>query len=577
MIEQPFDLSKDHMLRVELITLSETESILVVVIHHIASDGWSTSVLVKEVVEMYNACEAGRDPELPQLAVQYADFAIWQRNYLQGDLLDNKMAYWKTKLQGVAPLQLPTDYTRPLIQRNRGALQSFRISELNAAALQQLSQQHGATLFMTLLSAFKVLLHRYSGQDDICVGIPIAGRQQQETENLVGFFVNTLALRSKLTGDESFTDLLRQIKGTTMEAYEHQEIPFEKVVEAVSKERDLSRSPLFQVMFVLRNTPEIPEFLLGDVSLTRDNFYHTTAQFDLTLFVTETERGLQCAVEYNTDLFDDDTVQKLTGHFSNLLESILQQPTQKIGLLPMLNKSEEKQLLCEFNDTDVEYPTNKTIINIFENQINKTPSEIALVFENESLTYHQLNDRSNQLAHYLQHSGVKAGMLVPVSIERSLNMIISVLAILKAGGVYVPVDPEYPAERISYMLEDAGAEIVISSKATRANLPLPAGIKLVEVDGSDQESINSHPTTNLSVKLDIDHLVYVIYTSGSTGKPKGVKMGGRGMVNLLNWQEKQFSNKNRRESAMRLITTLPSSLFIAGNPPISKNPLGLLV
>jgi len=545
-IDQPFDLSKDHMLRVELITLTEAESILVVVIHHIASDGWSTSVLVKEVVELYSAYEAEREPKLPQLAVQYADFAIWQRNYLQGDVLDKKMAYWKTKLHGVAPLQLPTDYTRPPVQRNRGALQSFRISESITAALQQLGRQHGATLFMTLLSAFKVLLHRYSGQEDICVGIPIAGRQQQETENLVGFFVNTLALRSGLNGDESFTDLLQRIKDTTMEAYEHQEIPFEKVVEAVSKERDLSRSPLFQVMFVLRNTPDIPEFLLGDVSLTREDFYHTTAQFDLTLFVTETGGGLQCAVEYNTDLFADDTIQKLTGHFSNLLESILQQPAQKIGLLPMLSKLEEKQLLYEFNDTDVEYPTDKTSIDIFENQVNKTPSDIALVFENESLTYQQLNERSNQLAHYLQSNGVRAGMLVPVSIERSPEMIISVLAILKAGGVYVPVDPEYPADRISYMLEDAGAEIVISSKATGANLRLPAGVKLVEVDGSHRDSINSQPTTNLLVKVDADHLVYVIYTSGSTGKPKGVKMGGRGMVNLLNWQEKQFSNKKRR-------------------------------
>ena len=545
-IDQPFDLSKDHMLRVQLITLTEAESILVVVIHHIASDGWSTSVLVKEVVELYSAYEAGREPILPQLAIQYADFATWQRNYLQGDLLDKKIAYWKTKLQGVAPLQLPTDHTRPPVQGNRGALKSFRISKAIAADLQQLGQQHGATLFMTLLSAFKVLLHRYSGQEDICVGTPIAGRQQQETENLIGFFVNTLALRSGLNSNESFTDLLQQIKGTTMEAYQHQEVPFEKVVEVVSKERDLSRSPLFQVMFVLRNTPEIPAFSLGEVNLTRENFYHTTSQFDLTLFVTETERGLQCAVEYNTDLFVADTIEKFTGHFTNLLESILQQPAQKIGLLPMLSQSEEKQLLYEFNDTDVEYPSNKTIIEIFENQVNKTPSEIALVFENESLTYDQLNERSNQLAYYLQKNGVRAGMLVPVSIERSLNMIISVLAILKAGAVYTPVDPEYPAERIVYMLEDAGAEIVISSKATGPILPLPPGVKLVEVDGADQDAVNSQPTTNLSVKVDADHLVYLIYTSGSTGKPKGVKMGGRGMVNLLTWQEKQFSNKKRR-------------------------------
>lgn len=546
LIAAPFDLSADYMLRATLVCQSPTTYILVVVIHHIASDGWSRSVLVNDFAAFYQALEKGLSAKLNPLPVQYADYAIWQRNYLQGEVLDRKINYWKIQLQAVPALQLPTDFQRPAKQSTKGAMSTFLVDKKLADALQTLSQQQGTTLFMTILAAFKVLMYRYTGQQDICVGTPIAGRQQQEVEQLIGFFVNTLALRSAVNGEAGFTELLQQVRATTLEAYAHQEAPFEKVVEAVVRERDMSRSPVFQVMFVLRNTPEVPELVMESAQLTAAPYKHTTALFDMTMFITETSAGLFGAIEYNTDLFKESSIQKMIGHFMKLLSSIIQAPQQKIGLLPMLAATEQEQLISGFNATGAAWPQTETVIDLFEAQASKTPDATALVFEDEKLSYSQLNERSNQLAHYLQSLGVTIGALVPVSIERSVDMIVSVLAILKAGAVYVPVDPEYPAERIAYMLEDTGATIVISSSKSSTDLPKSNGRKIIEVNGSDKDGIEKQPMENIGVKVDEDHLVYVIYTSGSTGRPKGVKMGGHGMVNLLSWQQKQFKNKNRR-------------------------------
>jgi len=540
LIVAPFNLSKDYMLRGSLITLSEQEFVLVVTMHHVASDGWSTAVLVKEVIELYNAYLENREPRLVPLPVQYADYAIWQRNYLHGEVLDKKINYWKNKLQDVAPLQLPTDYSRPAIRSNQGTSINFGIEKELTEKLQHVIQQQGTTLFMILLAVLKVLLHRYSGQQDICVGSPISNRTKHEVEGLIGFFVNTLALRSEVSSNASFTELLLQVRATTMEAYEHQDVPFEKVVEAVVKERDLSLSPLFQVMLVLQNNAAVPELRLGEVKLSIKEHEHTTTQFDITFNLTETSHGLQGSVEYATDLYNGKTILRMVDHFKMLLSSIVKNPHQKIGELQMLTAAEEQQLLIDFNNTKVDYPRDKTIIDLFEDQAAKTPGVIAVIFEEEQLTYQQLNERANQLAHYLRNRGVKEETLVPICIERSLDMITGILGILKAGGAYVPIDPEYPEERINYMLEDTAAAIVLTSKESISKLQAPAGVQILELDGDWLRLNGQLPTTNYQRITQPHHLAYVIYTSGSTGKPKGVMNEHRGLVNRLCWAQDYY-------------------------------------
>ena len=545
LIRKPFDLATDDMMRGTLIALDDEEHVLVVTIHHIASDGWSKSILVKEVVALYGSYINGLTSGLSPIEIQYADYAIWQRKYLEGEVLDQKIAYWKNKLQGVAPLQLPTDFPRPPVQGTRGSKINFTLPRALSLSIEQLSQQEGCTVFMTLLSAFKVLLYRYSGQQDICVGTPIANRLQQELEGLIGFFVNTLALRSEVNGNSSFTELLQQVRTNTTEAYQNQEAPFEKVVEAVVKGRDMSRNPLFQVMFVLRNTPEVPELRMGELAFSPMGFEHTTSLFDLTLFITETGNGLECSLEYNTDLYTAETIKRFVGHFKELLHAVVQSPGERIATLPMLTKAEEHKLLVEFNNTYVAYPRNKSIINLFEEQVLKTPDDIALVFEGQELCYRELNAKANQLAHYLRANGVKEDTPVPICIERGLEMVIGVVGILKAGAAYVPIDPDYPEERINYMLSDTDAALMITSTASKSKLANKEGARMVEID-AEWEVIGEFPSGDPQTHREPHHAAYVLYTSGSTGRPKGVKMPGGALVNLLMWQQKQFENKKRR-------------------------------
>ncbi|HET9280297.1 MAG TPA: amino acid adenylation domain-containing protein, partial [Flavitalea sp.] len=447
LVNKPFDLSRDNMLRASLIRVTDDEQILVVTMHHIASDGWSISILVKEVVELYESFVQRRTAELPPLEIQYSDYAIWQKDFLQGEVLDRKLEYWKQKLSGVAPLQLPTDYARPVVRSVNGATLRFTIDKELTDLLHKFSQENGVTVFMTLLSAFNVLMHRYSNQEDICVGTPVAGRQHEQLENLIGFFINTLALRSEVTGNSSFQDLVKQVRQTTLEAYEHQEVPFEKIVEAVVTERDMSRTPLFQVMFVFQNTPSVPALKLGEVQLTAVDHSYSTTQFDLSFIITEISNGLQGSVNYSTDLFDQATIDGMVSHFRQLLSAVVTQPQQAVGLLSMLSKKEEAEVLYGFNNTKVDYPSNKNINHLFEEQVRMKPHNKALIFENDVLTYAQLNERANQLAHYLASKGVTTETLVPICMEKSADLMIGILAILKAGGAYVPLDSSYPAER----------------------------------------------------------------------------------------------------------------------------------
>ena len=489
-----------------LVKLEEDEHILVVTMHHIASDGWSKSILVKEVIALYKAYSENVEALLPELPVQYADYSVWQQKYLHGEILENKIAYWKSKLDGVATLQLPADYSRPLIQSSRGATRSFNISRVLSAQLAGLSHNQGTTLYMTLLAAFKVLLHRYSGQEDICVGTPVAGRDQQELEGLIGVFINTLVLRSQVKGDMTFIELLQEVKETTLDAYGHQEVPFEKVVDAVVKERDMSRNPLFQVMFALQNTPDAPELELGGLVLSTEGRERTTAQFDIAFMIRETNTGIQGTVEYATDLYREETIERMISHYSKLLASIVTSADQLVDHLGMLSSAEEETLLSDFNATGSDYPKDKTVITLFEEQVIRYPEAIAVVFEGLGLSYSELNKRSNQLAHYLQSQGVKTGTLMPICVERGLDMMIGILGILKAGGAYVPVDPDYPADRINYMLEDTGAELVLSSIRSRDKL---SGVsRIIELDG-DWHLISNQPEINIAPKAAPGDLAHV--------------------------------------------------------------------
>ena len=543
-INKPFDLSKDYMIRADLIKLSEEENVLVVTMHHIASDGWSVSILINEVMEFYGSHYEDSKEEPEPLKIQYADFSIWQRENLTDEVLEKKLDYWKNKLEDTPPLDIPTDHKRPEAQSFRGASFDFTIDKELSDQLQNLSRRHGATLFMTLLAGFKLMMNRYSGQQDICIGTVVAGRQQQELEELIGFFVNTLALRSEVNNDESFNDFLQKVKQTTIEAQEHQDVPFEKVVDTVVKERSLSRHPLFQTVFVLQNTPESENFKLGDLELSLEKTIHDTSRFELTYSMYLSENGLEGSIEYCSDLYTEQTIERMTTHFKELLSEIVKAPEQKVGSFRMLSDPEKDKLLNEFNDTAKDYPKDKTVVDFFEEQVKKSPDSIAVVFEDKKLTYKELNERANQLARYLQNKGVKEETLVPICLERSLEMITGILGILKAGAAYVPIDPEYPEDRKRFMLEDTGAAIAVTDDLNNLKISGTENIEIININtgaDSDWQKISKLSKEDLKTKAKPENLAYAIYTSGSTGQPKGAMNEHRGIANRLNWAQDYFN------------------------------------
>ncbi|PSL41686.1 amino acid adenylation domain-containing protein, partial [Chitinophaga niastensis] len=529
LIIRPFDLSADHMLRAHLIVLGPREHILVITLHHIASDAWSAGIIVKELAGFYNAYIEGVPAQLPLPAIQYADYAIWQRAYLSGALMEQKLAYWKDKLAGVSVLNFPTDYPRPAVQSTRGEMREFKFDQELSAQLKALSLEHGVTLYMALLALFKVLLYRYSGQKDICVGSPVAGRTQEETEASIGFFVNTLALRSDLSGCPSFISLLEQVKQTTLAAYDHQEVPFEKVVEAVTKERNMSRHPLFQIMFELHNMPEASGLHLEALQLSEEPIEHVASQFDLIISLREDMEGLGGRIAYCADLYNAATIDRMILHFETLLRSVVKSPDEQIGALNMLTTAEMHQLSVTFNGAVAGYPVDKTIIDLFEEQAVRTPDARAVVFEDIVLTYRELDARANQLAHYLAGKGVNAETCVPVCMERSLEMIIGILGVMKAGGAYVPIDPTYPANRINFMITDIGAGLVVSSSGWNYPADENSAIEIIDII-NDWPTIAQLSTEKVRTKVLPSSLAYVIYTSGSTGQPKGVMVEHKSLV-----------------------------------------------
>ncbi|EDX71145.1 amino acid adenylation domain protein [Coleofasciculus chthonoplastes PCC 7420] len=529
--QTPFDLIKAPLFRVKLLCLNPQSHILILTLHHIISDGWSMGILIRELSSLYQAFCTGKSNPLTPLPIQYADFAIWQRQWLSGEVLDNQLSYWQKQLQGSpALLELPTNYPRPSQQTFRGHRQRFQLNPELTQQLKSLSQKTEATLFMTLLAAFATLLYRYSSQSDIVIGSPIANRNRKEIESLIGFFVNTLALRINLDENPSFNELLAQVKRVALEGYAHQDLPFEKLVEAIQPERSLSYSPIFQVVFVLQNAP-LGNLELPEITLTRLEIETETAKFDLLLSMRETEQGLTGVWEYNQDLFAGETITRMSEQFQTLLAGIVAHPEQSVSQLPILTEAQRHQLLVEWNNTQTDYPKDKCIHQLFEQQVEKTPEAVAVVFNEQHLTYRELNNRANQLAHYLQQLGVKPEYLVGICVERSLDMIVGLLGILKVGGAYVPIDPTYPTERITYMLEDAQVQVLLTQESLTQELPVNH-TQLICLDSQWQIIAQQSPDNPLT-DVTSDNLAYINYTSGSTGKPKGVEVLHRGVIRLL--------------------------------------------
>ncbi|MEM8720136.1 MAG: amino acid adenylation domain-containing protein [Cyanobacteria bacterium P01_G01_bin.39] len=527
---KPFALHTSPLLQVKLLRLSNSSHVLLITAHHIISDAWSMGLLIQELSSLYQAFLAGKPSPLPELPIQYGDFAVWQQQRVRGEEYQAQIDYWKQQLAGAPPLlELPTDKARPRVQTFNGATRKFYLDRDLSEQLKTLSQKTGTTLFMNLLAVFVALLSRWSNQEDIVVGTPIARRNQEQIEDLIGFFVNTLALRLDLTKNPSFSGLLAQVRQVSLDAFDRQDVPFDRVVEAIKPERNLSYSPIFQVMFAWQNAPmgtlELPGLTLSTLEIEGE-----TAKFDLTLAMAEAETGLICWWEYNTDLFEAETIARLDSYFQTLLAAVVSTPDQPVSQLPaLLSDRQRHQLLVEWNQTQSEYPHTKCIHELFADQVKRSPDAVAVAYEGSRLTYKELDVRANQLARYLQGLGVKSEFLVGICLDRSLEMIIGVLGVLKAGGTYLPLDPNYPQERLSFILDDAKVSILLTDEPLVTQLPQHnAAIVLLD---RDQQAISQMGKANLAVTATPDNLAYTVYTSGSTGQAKGVQIMHRSLVN----------------------------------------------
>jgi amino acid adenylation domain-containing protein len=524
---EPFNLAEGPLLRIKLLRLAEDDQVLLLTMHHIISDGWSIKVLIREMGALYEAYMNGRDAALPELPIQYPDFAVWQREWLQGERLEEQLSYWRAQLAGAPPLlELPTDRPRPTFKTFHGANVTLSFSKSLSEEITQLGRREGTTLFMTLLSAFYVLLHRYTNQEDILVGTPIANRNRAETESLIGFFVNTLVLRARFSDAMTFRELLGQVRETALEAYTHQDLPFEKLVEELQPERALSHSPLFQVAFHLQNV--LTERLnLSDLSMSQLEIETQTAKFDLLLSMTESKAGLVGKFNYNTDLFDAATITRMAEHFERLLEAAVSNPDEQISQLRMLSEAEQDRVLFEWNDTR-EFGENRPIHLAFAEQARRTPDAVAVRFEQDELTYNELNRRANRLAHRLRRLGVGPEVRVGLLARRSVEMVVAMLAVLKAGGAYVPLDPDYPRERLAFMLNASQCPVLVTQGVTAEGLA-DDGCRRVVVDTNIDAESDADPADD----TDPENPAYVIFTSGSTGTPKGIVIPHRAVNRLV--------------------------------------------
>ncbi|HEY0605659.1 MAG TPA: amino acid adenylation domain-containing protein, partial [Herpetosiphonaceae bacterium] len=540
---QPFDLTSGPLLRARLLRLHSADNhdqhLLLLNVHHIVVDGWSLDVLLRELAALYNAACAGQVATLPPLPIQYADYALWQQQQLQGERLERLLDYWRQQLAGLQPLALPTDHPRPSTSSTAGARLPVALDSSLVARLEQLSQQSGTTMFMLLLATLQVLLHRYSGQTDIAVGSPIANRTRAESEGLVGFLVNMLVLRANLAGQPTFRELLSHVRSVCLDAYAHQDLPFDLLVEELQPERSLGQHPLFQVLFVLQTLPPIEPELAG-LAVDMQALDSDSAKFDLTLDLRPSaDGGLHGYLEYATDLFETTTIQRMLGHLQTLLWAIAANPEERIAYLPLLTEAEQ-QMLINWNRSEAAYPRDAAVHQLIEAQAAHQPETTAIVFEGASLTYAALNTRANQLAHHLRAQGVGPDVLVALMVERGLEMIVGMLAILKAGGAYVPLDPAYPAERLQYMLSHSRAPVILTQAALVERLP-DHQAQVFRLD-ADWATLAAQPTTNPPRTVLPDHIAYIIFTSGSTGRPKGVMVKQQGLINLVHGLRAYFDD-----------------------------------
>lgn len=532
-----FDLSRGPLFRVELLRLAAQDHALIVNMHHIVSDEWSMGVLVRELTTLYEAYSRGEESPLEELEAQYADFALWQRRWLQGAPLKQQLAYWKRNLAGLEPLEFPTDYPRPAAPSHQAGMLRFSISTEVTSQLRELSRREGVTPFIVLLAAFQLLCGRYSGQEDIAVGTDVANRNQTEIEALIGFFVNQLVVRTNLGGAPSFIELLRRAREATLGAYVHQDLPFGQLVEELSPHRELGRAPLFQVKLVLQNAPQ-SDLKLGGLSLQGLDIEHRRVKFDLVVIMQERGGGLAGVMEYASDLFEASTVERLIGSLRLALEQVVADPFRRISDLDLLTASERRQILDQWNDTSQPYSDQACIHELFIRQVEKTPQAIAVVQGNRGLSYEQLDRSSNHLANYLRNVGVGPDVKVAVYMNRGLEQLTAILGILKAGGAYVPMDPAYPLERLAYMLQDTQAPVVLTEESLQESLPSSWSIVVcLDRDWSEITACSGDIPMRAGRP---ENLAYIIYTSGSTGRPKGVCVSHRGVCNLAQAQIDRF-------------------------------------
>ena len=534
-LQQPFDLTQAPLLRITLLQLDKAEYILLLVAHHIIADGWSMKVFIQELTALYTAFSHSQPSPLPKLPIQYADFAVWQRQLLQGEFLAGHLAYFKRHLGSELPiLELPVDRPRSAIQTFKGATQSLILPQALAKAVKALSRREQVTLFMTLLAAFKTLLYRYTSQEDILVGSPIANRSRIETKGLIGVFINTLVFRTNLAGNPSFRQLLERVRSVTLAAYEYRDLPFEKLLEELQPERNLSQTPLFQVGFDLQQPP-ISTVNLPDLTVSYWEVQRQTAKLDLTLYMVDSESGLIANLEYNTDLFETATIARMLEHFQILLEGIVTDPDRCLSELPILTAAEREKILVEWNNTQTDYPQDCCIHQLFADRARRTPDAVAVVFADRELTYQELDRRANQLARYLHGLGIKPEAIVGIYMERSVELVVAILGVLKAGGAYLPLDRAYPKQRLTFMLEDARISVLLTQQHLVEEL-LHHQARVVCLDSD--EAIARESASDLEIEVKADNLAYLLYTSGSTGKPKGVMVQHGGLVNAyFAWEE----------------------------------------
>ena len=530
-IRRPFDLSADLMLRAFLLRLADDEHILMLATHHVASDGWSMGILTRELGTLYESFATGRTTTLPELPIQYADYAWWQRQPAQAEIVDAQLEYWRRQLTGAPVLELPSDRPRTGPRTYESATQAIELPEDLCRQLKQLSRRGQATLYMTLLAALQLLLHRYSGQEDIAIGSPIAGRTEAEVDGLIGFFVNTLVLRTDLSGNPSFRELLGRVRKVALGAFEHQAAPFERLVAELHPERNPGRHPFFDVMFAFQNMPADEGLRLPGHRVSSIELDSGISKFDLVFTLMEDGDVVRGSLDYCVDLFDALTIRRLVGHFETLLRSAVATPDAAISDLRMLTDAESRQLVVDWNRTATDYPRDASIHTLFETQARQSPDAVAVAFGDEQLTYQELNWRANQVAHYLSGLNLQSAPLIAISMDRSLDLVVGLLGILKTGRAYLPLDPEHPAERLDYMLRDTQVAVVLTSERITARF-MAHGVHAIALD-AEREQIAAQSRENPASTTTADDLAYVMYTSGSTGRPKGVEIPHRGVVRLV--------------------------------------------